>query len=57
MFSMADKKIICKQCKKEFTVVKFNPSYPRKYCDPCSKQRKKWWDNRHLIKYEDCEDD
>lgn len=30
-----------------------NPKYQRKYCDKCSKERKKAWNNRHLMKFED----
>jgi len=52
---MVEKKIKCKDCKKEF-VVNFNARYPRKYCDKCSKERKKAYENIHLIKIEDCED-
>jgi len=53
---MEGKKIKCKQCKKKFIVTNFNPRYPRMYCDSCAKERKKLWENRHLIKFEDCED-
>jgi len=52
---MAEKKIKCKDCKKEF-VANINPRYPRKYCDKCSKERKKAYENIHEIKIEDCED-
>ena len=37
---MVEKKIKCKDCGKEF-VVNTNSRYIRKYCDKCSKQRKK----------------
>ena len=35
-----------------------NPNYAdnRKYCDKCSKERKKAWENRHEMKFEDGED-
>jgi len=52
---MVEKTIRCKDCKKEF-VTKANSRYPRKYCDKCSAQRKKDYENIHLIKIEDCED-
>ncbi|MEK6856211.1 MAG: hypothetical protein AABX66_03580 [Nanoarchaeota archaeon] len=50
------KKQNCLDCKKEFEV---NPKarYPRKYCDTCSKKRKKWWDNQWKVKFEDLPDD
>jgi hypothetical protein len=54
---MVSKEIVCRQCKKEFIAEKFNQSYPRRYCDVCSKQRKKWWEERHLVKFEDCDED
>ncbi|MEM0465313.1 MAG: hypothetical protein QXW97_01265 [Candidatus Pacearchaeota archaeon] len=53
---MAIKKIICKDCGKEFTYNKKN-KYIRKYCDSCSKKRKKDYENLYLIKAEDCEED
>ena len=46
----------CKECKKEFEAG-FNSKYPRKYCDKCSKQRKKDYDNLYSVKFEDCDDD
>jgi hypothetical protein len=54
---MATKDLVCRECKKEFSVEKFNPNYPRKYCDTCSKKRKELWEKRHLVKFEDCDDD
>lgn len=50
------KKIACKDCKKMFEV---NPNarYPRKYCDSCSKKRKKMWDEQWKVKFEDCDED
>lgn len=47
-----EKEMSCKECSKRFKY-KPNPRYPRKYCDACSKERKKAWDNRHLMKFED----
>jgi len=49
-----EKKIKCKDCGKE-VVVKIS-RYPRKYCDKCSAQRKKDYENIHLVEFEDCED-
>jgi|TARA_B100001971_G_C18127212_1_gene502714 predicted amidophosphoribosyltransferase len=46
---------ICKDCGKEFEQNK-NSRYPRKYCDKCSAQRKKEYENIHLISAEDCEE-
>jgi len=50
------KKIKCKECGKEFET---NPKarFPRKYCDVCSKKRKKMWDDQWKVKFEDMEDD
>ncbi len=45
----------CKDCKKEFEA-NLNARYPRKYCDKCSAERKKAYENIHLISAEDCED-
>ena len=50
-----EKKIECKDCGKE-VIIDTNSRYKRKYCKKCSKERKKAWENRHLIKFEDCED-
>jgi len=47
----------CRDCKKEFEVKSFNSKYPRKYCDKCSKQRKKDYENIYKINAKDCEDD
>jgi hypothetical protein len=52
---MTEKEIKCKDCGKT-AMVNANSRYPRKYCDKCSKQRKKDYENIHLIKIEDCED-
>jgi hypothetical protein len=45
----------CKDCGKEFKT-KPNARYPRKYCDKCSKERKKEYENIYLVKAEDCEE-
>lgn len=51
-------KKICKDCKKEFEAkYSFNTKYARLYCDKCSKERKKAYENIHNIKAEDCEDE
>jgi hypothetical protein len=50
-------KKICRDCKKEFEIVSFNSRYPRKYCDKCSKERKKAYDNIHTLSAADCEDE
>ena len=48
----------CRDCKKEFEAKSgFNPKYPRKYCDKCSKERKKAYANIYSVSAEDCEDD
>ena len=51
---MATKK--CLKCKAEFTL---NPRarFVRKYCDKCSKKRKKMWDNQWKVKFEDFKDE
>ncbi len=51
-----EKTLVCKDCKKEF-VLKKTGRYARKYCDKCSKQRKKDYENLYKVKFEDCEDD
>ncbi len=50
------KKKKCLECKKEF---EFNPNarFVRKYCDVCSKKRKKMWDNQWKLKFEDFNDE
>jgi hypothetical protein len=50
------KEIKCKDCGKKFEL---NPRgrYTRKYCDKCSKQRKKDYENLAYVKIEDCVDD
>lgn len=52
---MADKVKICKDCKKEFTQ-KSTSRYPRRYCDACSAERKKAYEDIHNISVDDCED-
>lgn len=52
---MVEKTIACKDCKKEF-VVSTNSRYPRKYCDKCSKERKKAYENISDITVDECED-
>jgi len=47
----------CKDCKKEFEAKpSYNPKYQRKYCDKCSKERKKAFADIHNISADDCED-
>jgi len=47
----------CKDCGKMFEVNQTRYSrYPRKYCDKCSKERKKAYEKIDEIKFEDCED-
>ena len=50
-----EKTIKCGDCGKEFTY-KVHPRYTRKYCDACSKERKKAWNERWKMKFEDGED-
>lgn len=50
-----EKQFVCKECKKEFTA-KVSPKYTRKYCDECSAERKKDYQNIHTIKFDDCDD-
>jgi len=45
----------CKECGKEFRASK-NSKYKRKYCNKCSKQRKKDYQNIHLVTVDECED-
>ena len=46
----------CLECKEEFEV---NPNarFIRKYCDVCSKKRKKMWDEQWKVKFEDFDDE
>lgn len=52
MYHAVEKEMNCKECGKKFKY-KPNARFPRKYCDKCSKERKKAWDNRHEMKFED----
>lgn len=45
----------CRDCKKEFEQNK-NLRYPRKYCDKCSAERKKAYENIHEISIDECEE-
>ena len=45
----------CKDCGKKFEAEN-RGRYIRKYCDKCSKQRKKDYENIHLITVDQCED-
>jgi len=48
----------CKDCGKEFEYTpNRNPRFERKYCNKCSAERKKAWDNRWKVKFEDLEDE
>lgn len=49
---MLKKKKKCFDCKKEFEYSS-NARFERKYCDTCSKARKKRWENQWKVKYED----
>ena len=49
-------KIKCKDCGKEVEVKSANPRFKRKYCDKCSAERKKAWDDRWMVTVDDCED-
>jgi len=49
-----EKEMNCRECGKRFKYKPHpNPRYQRKYCDACSKERKKAWENRHEMKFED----
>jgi len=49
-----EKEIKCKDCGKLFKYKPHpNPRYQRKYCDKCSKDRKKAWNERWKMKFED----
>jgi len=45
----------CKDCGKEFETPSYS-RYPRKFCDKCSKKRKKAYENIHLITADKCEE-
>lgn len=53
---MSMKKQKCLDCKKEFEVSP-NARFARKYCNDCSKKRKKMWENQWKVKFEDLPDD
>jgi hypothetical protein len=50
------KKKTCRDCKKEFEQ-KVTARFPRKYCDKCSAERKKAYEDIHLLSASDCEDE
>ena len=50
-----EKTVKCADCGKEFETPK-KARYPRKYCDKCSKERKKAYEDIHLITAEECEE-
>ncbi|MFA6022667.1 MAG: hypothetical protein WC781_01115 [Candidatus Pacearchaeota archaeon] len=47
--------IKCGDCGKDVEI-NTNARFRRKYCKECSEERKKAWENRADIKFEDCED-
>lgn len=48
---------VCRDCKKEFEAKSTNQNYPKKYCDRCSKERKKAYANIHNVSAGDCEEE
>lgn len=46
----------CKECGKEFKPQK-GSKYKRTYCNKCSKQRKKDYQNIHLVTADECEEE
>ena len=50
------KMIKCSDCDKEFEQ-KATARYKRKYCDKCSKKRKKDYESLWKVKANDCDDD
>ncbi len=46
----------CKDCSKEFEQ-KAKSRYPRKYCDKCSAQRKKDYENIYMVTADECDDE
>ena len=46
----------CKDCGKIFEDPTKKGRYPKRYCPKCSAQRKKDYENIHLIKSNDCEE-
>ena len=53
---MENKKIKCRDCGK---IVEVNPNarYARKYCDKCSKQRKKDYENLYTVTADECDEE
>ncbi len=45
----------CKDCGKEFETEK-NSRYLRKYCDKCSKERKKAYEKIYMVTADECEE-
>lgn len=50
------KKKKCLDCKVEFDA-DMSAKYKRKYCEKCSKKRKKMWDNQWKVKFEDLDEE
>ena len=50
------KKVKCRDCGKEFEQKK-TARYARKYCEKCSKKRKKDYEGLWKVKAGDCDDD
>ena len=50
---MEEKK--CKDCGKKFEIKK-KSRYPRKYCDKCSAQRKKDYENLYKVTADECDE-
>jgi len=50
------KTIKCGDCEAELEI-NTNARYKRKYCEKCSKKRKKLWDEQWKVKFEDLEDE
>lgn len=46
----------CKDCGKTFEDNTKKGRYPKRYCPKCSAQRRKDYEDIHLIKAEDCEE-
>lgn len=53
--NMLKKVIKCKDCGKEFPKSE-NARYERKYCEKCSKKRKKDYDNLYKLTADDCDE-
>ena len=56
IFCKATDRIKCKDCGEEFETMQ-NSRFIRKYCDKCSIERKKAYDNIDKVKFEDCDDE